>query len=1332
MSRRRKIFVYVAAAIAGLVLVLLSSIVLILPSDWFRDKVRARIVAEVERASGGRAEVGSFRFDWTTLTAEVAPFVLHGTEPPSEAPLFRAESVTVELKVVSVLKHDIDIASLRVEQPKVNILIDEHGVTNFPRPKIPRPQGRDPVEQLLALAIRDITLRNGTLHYGDRKLPLDIRGRYLRAKLAYDFNGPSYRGALSMEEMTIDAGPALPMTFAFDSNIVLARNRIDIPRAHLSMKETGIEVAGSIEDFKSPRMAFDVNGTGSLSELGKPLRLPVQHVGKVNFSGKVTYNKEENLRIAGRVTGQHLAFREGRVHLDEISMAADLDMNTEQVRLRGATVHALDGVFRGMVDIQDFRSFKVNGDLTGVSVRSLTQMTGFSRAGFSGLVAGPVAVTGTFTSTRDLRAGGRFRVAASQGGVPVQGFVEVAYNGRTRAVQLGNSKLSLPSSSVQFSGTFGEKLQVRLESKDLNDLLPALAFASDEPPPELPLRLNQGGSAIFDGTVSGPVNRAELNGQVTLSGITVRDQQIDRVVATVAANSNSLHVRSFTLGQDVLRLSGSFDATLNGWRLTDASDVVGNLRLKDARLRTLLAMVGQKLPAEGLVDAEVSLTGTAGDPKADVQVVVSDLTLHGEKFNRVRGRVRYQSAGVEVIDAVAESGASRILLSGTYRHGPGDYRNGRVEFRVETERWTLEQVNTLRSTQPGLEGEITITGSGTVAIRNGELLPESLNGNIGFRNLVVDGRALGDFTVDARTTGTQMALGMSGVLRGSKVTGNATFQLTGDYPGQGSLSFSPMPIGTLQDLLLVARQKEPLPLEGFVSANVTFSGPAKVPEQMRARIELPLLEVVPARRTLTAKQRADLSFRNQGPLLFEFDGKAVHVRQARLVGGDTDLTISGTMQPFTKQPWDVRVVGNLNVGVLQNFREDVVSSGAAVINATIRGSLQDPQFSGRMELRNASFYLADLPNGFDDANGVIVFDQRRASIEKLRATTGGGEVGITGFVGFGGNELVYQLQARAERVRIRYPEGVSTTTNASVTLTGTTSKSLLSGTVTIMRAGFNPKTDIASILSSTPTPVVGAANQNPFLRGMQFDVRIETVPNLQFQTALTADLQAEADLRLRGTAAKPVLLGRVLVSQGEIQFFGTRYTINRGEIAFFNPVRIEPVVNLDLETRVRGVLVNISFNGPLQRLNVSYRSDPPLQSNEIIALLAVGRAPGSNASFASSQTVSSQAFLGSSTNSLLGQAVAAPISSRLQRFFGVSRLKIDPQLTGLSAVPQARLTVEQQISRDITLTYVTNLSQANQQIIRLEWNINRNWSVVAVREENGVFGVDFFFKKRFR
>ena len=91
-----------------------------------------------------------------------------------------------------------------------------------------------------------------------------------------------------------------------------------------------------------------------------------------------------------------------------------------------------------------------------------------------------------------------------------------------------------------------------------------------------------------------------------------------------------------------------------------------------------------------------------------------------------------------------------------------------------------------------------------------------------------------------------------------------------------------------------------------------------------------------------------------------------------------------------------------------------------------------------------------------------------------------------------------------------------------------------------------------------------------------------------------------------------------------------------------------------------------------------------------------------------------------------------PVGGRLQRFFGVSHIKIDPQLTDVTSVPQARLTLEQQISKDITLTYITNLTRTQEQIIRVEWDLSRQWSVIALRDENGAFGIDFQYRKRFK
>ena len=209
-----------------------------------------------------------------------------------------------------------------------------------------------------------------------------------------------------------------------------------------------------------------------------------------------------------------------------------------------------------------------------------------------------------------------------------------------------------------------------------------------------------------------------------------------------------------------------------------------------------------------------------------------------------------------------------------------------------------------------------------------------------------------------------------------------------------------------------------------------------------------------------------------------------------------------------------------------------------------------------------------------------------------------------------------------------------------------------------------------------------------------------------------------------------MLLGRTSFTQGEISFFGTKYTIDRGEVNFYNQTKIEPVINLDLQTRVRGVIVTINFSGPASKLNLSYRSDPPLQSSEILALLTVGRTP--NGSVASGANVQSPTFLQGASSALLGQAVAAPITGRLQRLFGVSRVRIDPQLTGLENTAQARLTIEQQVSRDITVTFITNLNRTQQQIVSVEWDFSREFSALAIRDENGVFGLDFFYRKRFK
>ena len=249
---------------------------------------------------------------------------------------------------------------------------------------------------------------------------------------------------------------------------------------------------------------------------------------------------------------------------------------------------------------------------------------------------------------------------------------------------------------------------------------------------------------------------------------------------------------------------------------------------------------------------------------------------------------------------------------------------------------------------------------------------------------------------------------------------------------------------------------------------------------------------------------------------------------------------------------------------------------------------------------------------------------------------------------------------------------------------------------------------------------------------LQLNVQVRSVSDLDVDTSMVRDMESRIDLRLTGTALQPSLLGRVSITEGQVDFRGTSYHINRGDIDFVNPFRVEPAVNFELETRVRDVDVAVFLSGPAQNMNLSFRSDPPMQFNELISLIAIRRTPSLDPVFAAQQTIAQQHLLQAGASTVLSNALSRPTSGRLSRFFGVSRLRVDPHAGGAESDTSARITTERQITSDLTLMYSYNLSSAQQQAVRIEWTPNRRWSVIFTRDENGLVGGDFLYKKRLR
>jgi translocation and assembly module TamB len=226
--------------------------------------------------------------------------------------------------------------------------------------------------------------------------------------------------------------------------------------------------------------------------------------------------------------------------------------------------------------------------------------------------------------------------------------------------------------------------------------------------------------------------------------------------------------------------------------------------------------------------------------------------------------------------------------------------------------------------------------------------------------------------------------------------------------------------------------------------------------------------------------------------------------------------------------------------------------------------------------------------------------------------------------------------------------------------------------------------------------------------------------------------ETEAALRVRGTGERPVFLGNIHLITGEMRFRGNRYQLTRGDINFKDPFKFDPYLDLEATTTVQQYEVRVNFSGPASKLTLAYRSDPPLPPNDIIALLALGRR-GDEGELRSGRTDAGSG----GANALLSEAISSQIGGRIERLFGISRFRFDPFVgassgTSTGAQSLGRITIEQQVARDLLITYSTDVNSTEQQVIQVEYNVNRNVSIIGLRDKNGTFGLEVKFKKRFR
>jgi translocation and assembly module TamB len=1365
MSRKRLALIS-AGSVAAVFLLITAALVVVAQSSWFSNQVRARIVSTVEEATGGHTEVGSFRFDWRRLSAQAGDLVIHGTEPSGKPPLFSAKSIAVGLKVVSFMRREVDVQSVDVVAPRIYLTVDADGNTNIPQPRIRRKTSRNTLETILDASIGRFSVTNGIFEVESRsRTPFSAQGSGFQARFDYELAGPRYRGDVRMHLSKVRVEDYEPTDVDIASKLVLEKSRIAFSPLTLDTGKSHFELAGALEDLNKPRVSLRYTATVSQDDVARFLKTKLLESGTVRLAGDASWAGANNFSVRGNLNGYGLEYRDAYVRLTDFRADGALtggphgvEVNglrlsgsyvrpgkriPADVRIAGATIHShriefrglaisiFGGMFDGNGALDDLDHFQAAGDVTGFQARRVVAVYSDAELPWDGRASGPIQFDARIKRDDGIALTTNLTVAPEPGSAPVSGQITAAYDSRTKLLDLGRSALTLPSSRASFSGVIGRELRVHFESRDLADVLPAIGVK----PESVPLAFRNG-SAIFDGTVSGPLADPRIAGKLSASQFTLGGDSYDSFSADALASPANVALNNALLTSGGVRLQFQGALKLTGWKPEPANDIFGNGVIRNAPAPELAEFTGWRhAPLEGAVNVNAQFTGSVSKPIIQGSVEIGKGRFEDEPFDRFAGNLRYVENTLALTGGQITAGAKQVKVTASYRHDPSSFKYGRLTFDAATNSMQLEQIKALQDFRPGFRGTVQASSSGVIDLRperkgeRGFAITE-LRSEIDGSGLEYEGKAIGNARITATSDGRTLRASLDAGLVESTIHGEGSWQLQGDYPGNANVQFARLNIARLGNFISPRKTPGPAPYEGSADGQVSLDGPALRPEQIKARLSVASLQLAPASEGAPANRGTPLVIRNEGPVVATLAGKVISVEKAHLVGRATDVSIAGKIG-LEKSGFDLRANGRIDLGLLEDFSSGLTSAGTLIVNATLRGPLGSPQIGGRVEVQDASLTIDNFPNSFSAAKGVILFSGDQATIQSLRGESGGGTVDISGSVAYTEGQLVFHLDLDGRGVRVRYPEGISTVSNARLNLRGTGERSMLTGNITILRTGVNLESDFGSVLARSAEPVETPPARTGILGGMNLDVSIASAPDVEVRSSMTQDVAAEANLRLRGTATNPVLQGRVNIIQGQVLFLGAKYNVSRGSIEFYNPVRVEPVLNVDLETKAKGVDITLTLSGPVKKLNLTPRSDPPLPLNDILSLLATGQTGSSDTALAQRNSTSLP-WQQMGATALLGQVITSPVAGRLQRFFGVSRLRIDPSLPGVENNPQARFTVEQQITPDITFTYITVVNSSNPQVVRMEWDFSKQWSVVALREENGQFGMDFYYKRQFK
>jgi translocation and assembly module TamB len=1327
-SRRQKIrwLEHVLWVLGTWIALVLALVIIAVGSGLANPLLRRLLIQRMESLTGAKVEIRTVAVGWFSLDATVNGLVIHGTEPKDTEPLASVEQAKIGLRVDSFWGRRVSLKELIVESPRIHVRVEKNGTNNLPTLNRPTKSNEPLQETLLKLHVGHLQIDDGWILYNNVKSLIAVEGADLRLNITLSgtTENPLYLGQLNWDSVEFGRRRDVPVPANLSAKFSLGKQGLAIEQGILDVGRSHLDLQASMPDLEQVAFTYRYRAWLDLLDLREAFQTPEVPLGRIDLRG-------EGAIGGGKVTGKGsfagdnvtLGFTD--FHSANLISRSSYTLDEKGVTLPDFAGYALGGSVKGRITMKyEGLQFRAETRLQDVRLSQVTPAIDHEGFPIDALhwdsVISADTVETWHDNFRDFDITAALRLdepsELKEGHIPITGDWKIRYRDSSSRLEIQQLDFETPTSRGTISGVLAPKntaLDVHLEVGSLENWSDFIhALSSDQPgSPEAQQRYV--GSLQWDGTITGESGGPTFSGHFRGENFQYSEVKLDALDGDLTYSPTGLKITQGHASRGLMKAGIDGELELHDWEFAPDSHWSSEINLEQVPLEGLEQLGGWNYPLHGLLTGQFRGQGTRSEPALTGNFDLSQGEAYTVPFNRLRGQLNVRPDEVRLSNAEL-----RFFEPGTEKSGAGIV-TGNVAYQFADKSLTMELVGAslpLENFSRVKAAGLPIGGQMTFRLKSsGPVTQPIAEGTFRLVDFRIATEVIGSLDGELHSDGNEASFKIKSAMSTGAISGGVTLGLKDPMPVDGNVSINNI---SLDPYLLSALHLEKFAGHGTADGDITVKGELQHPENI----------VVDGTFTRLVLTYENVQLENSGPIHLTSTRDSLKILSATLKGANTNVDLSGSVQFTGRRTLAMKMNGSVDLRLLSAYIPGVDVNGHVEMNASVDGPLDRPRIIGQMKVESVSLRSSDFPTGLSNVQGNLVFDANRLFFENVTGEAGGGTLTLSGSVNYSERPLRYDISARTDRLRIRYPEGLSWLLGGQLRLSGTMDGGLLSGKVVVQRVTLNGGLESAGSLVSSGDS--SSSSSSSFLRNLQFDVEAGSTPDARMEWP-GAMLEAEAKLRVRGTAEHPIMLGHIHVLSGDLYFRDNHYHVTRGDLNFANPFRLDPTINVEATTNIQQYEITLNFTGQSSKLSLSYRSDPPLPANDIVTLLAVGQT-GSESTLRSGSGTQTGA---SGASALLSEAISSQLGGRVERLFGITRFRVDPGLAGIGTTSSnqnagARITVEQQVTPNLSLMYVSNVSSTQEQVIQVEYNVTRNISVVALRDQNGTFGVDIKFKKR--